>query len=104
MAQISKCLKFALQGNIAKTKKAMSGGVKSKAICDYYNLWVMAVCDSIIRRKDEAITSLECAFNLGAVSYPFFAETDPFLEKISGEECFKKLMERTKFAWENFEV
>jgi hypothetical protein len=104
MAQISKCLKFALQGNKAKTKKAMSGGVKSKARCDYYDAWVMAVCDALIGEKDEAITSLECGVNLGAVNYPWYNKIDPFLENIRGEERFKKLMERVKYEWENFEV
>ena len=32
------------------------------------------------------------------------AEKDPFLENIRGEPRFKKLMERVKHEWENFEV
>jgi hypothetical protein len=45
---------------------------------------------------------LKCAVNPGAVNYPFFAEIDPLLENIRGEERFKKLMERVKYEWENF--
>ena len=32
------------------------------------------------------------------------AKNDPFLENIRGEPRFKKLMERVKREWENFEV
>lgn len=103
-ARLGQCYKFALQGNREKTLQAMSNGVKDKARCDLYDAQIMAECDALIGEKDEAITSLDYAVNLGAVNYPFYAETDPFLINIRGEKRFKKLMERTKFAWENFEV
>ena len=103
-ALIGQCLKFALQGEKEETKKAMSGGVKKKARTDLWDAWVIAICDALIWEKDEAIASLECSVNLGAVNYPFYSETDPFLESIRSEGRFKKLMERTRFAWENFEV
>lgn len=64
----------------------------------------MAECDALIGEKDEAITSLEYAVNLGSVNYPFFSEIDPFLKNIRSEKRFKKLMERVKQEWENFEV
>jgi TolB-like protein len=104
-AQVQQCYKFALQGNKEKALQAMSDGVKEKARYNNpYNAWVMAECDALIGEKDEAITSLEYAINLGAVNYPWYNEIDPFLENIRGEERFKKLMERVKYEWENFEV
>ena len=103
-ALIGQCLKFALLGEKQETKKAMSGGVKEKARTDLWDAWVIAICDALIGEKDEAIASLECSVTLGAVNYPFYSETDPFLENIRSEVRFKKLMERTRFAWENFEV
>jgi tetratricopeptide (TPR) repeat protein len=102
--QMGQCLKYALLGDRENTIKAMSGGVKDKARCDLYDALLMAECDALIGEKQEAITSLEYAVNLGAINYPFYNEIDPFLENIRGEERFKKLMERTKIAWENFEV
>lgn len=36
--------------------------------------------------------------NRGFANFPLFAEIDPFLENI------RKLMERVKYEWENFEV
>ena len=104
-ARVGQCYKFALQGDKEKTIQAMSDGIKEYS--RYNNLYtahLMAECDAMIGEKDEAITSLECSVNLGAVSYPFYSEIDPLLENIRGEERFKKLMERTKIAWENFEV
>jgi hypothetical protein len=47
---------------------------------------------------------LEHAVNLGYIDYPWFSKIDPYLENIRGEPRFKKLMERIKHEWENFEV
>ena len=54
--------------------------------------------------KDEAMDWLENAVNLGFLNYPLLSEYDPLLENIRGEARFKKLMERVKYGWENFEV
>jgi hypothetical protein len=53
---------------------------------------------------DKALYWLENTVNCGFINYPFMAEIDPFLENIRGEERFKKLLERVKYEWENFEV
>lgn len=103
-SHMGQCLKYALMGDREITIRAMSGGVKDKARCDLYDAQLMAECDALIGEKDEAITSLEYAINLGAINYPFYTEIDPFLENIRGEERFKRLMERVRYEWENFEV
>ena len=54
--------------------------------------------------KVEALDWLENAVDRGFVNYPFISEYDPFLKNIRGEPRFKKLMERVKHEWENFEV
>jgi TolB-like protein len=103
-AMMGKCLKYALQGNREKTIKAMSGGVKDKARTDLWDASFIAACDALIDERDEAITSLEYSVNLGAFNYPYYAEIDPLLKNIREEPRFKKLMERVKYEWENFEV
>ena len=55
-------------------------------------------------QKQEALEWQEIAIETGIINYPLLAENDPFLENIRGEERFKKLMERVKYEWENFEV
>jgi hypothetical protein len=52
----------------------------------------------------DALNWLEHAVDLGWTNYPNMAVQDPFLENIRGEERFKKLLERVKYEWENFEV
>jgi hypothetical protein len=103
-ALMGQCLKYALQGDRENAIKAMSGGVKDKARTDLWDASCIAECDALIGEIDEAITSLEISVNLGALNYPLYSEIDPLLENIRGEERFKKLMERVKPAWENFEV
>jgi non-specific serine/threonine protein kinase len=104
-ARVGQCYKFALKGDKEKTIQAMSDGIKEYSRNNnLYTSHLMAECDALIGEKEEAITSLECSVNLGAVSYPFYSEIDPLLENIRGEERFKKLMERVKLEWENFKV
>jgi hypothetical protein len=64
----------------------------------------IADCYSLIDEKEQAIKWIEHSINRGMINYPLLSEIDPFLENIRGEERFKMLMERVKFAWENFEV
>jgi len=56
--------------------------------------------------KEESIEWVENGVNCITVfiNYPFLSEIDPYLKNIRGEERFKKLMERVKYEWENFEV
>ncbi len=53
---------------------------------------------------EEAFKWLNHAVSKGFVNYPILNEKDPFLENIRGEPRFKKLMEKVKYEWENFEV
>ena len=64
----------------------------------------IAECYSLINKKNEALNWLENTVDRGFINYPFLNEYDPFLENIRGEKRFKKLMERVKNEWENFEV
>ncbi len=64
----------------------------------------MAANYALIDHPLEALDWLENAVKRGFINYPFQNEYDPLLENIRGEERFKKLMERAKYEWENFEV
>jgi hypothetical protein len=59
---------------------------------------------SLIHENELAFKYLDNAEIRGFINYPWLSEIDPFLENIRGEERFKKLMERVKYEWENFEV
>ncbi len=56
--------------------------------------------------KEESIEWVENGVNCitAFINYPFLSEIDPYFKNIRGEERFKKLMERVKYEWENFEV
>ena len=68
-----------------------------------YSLFV-AEAYAIMNSKADALEWLENSINHGFFNYPFLSKYDPFLENIRTEERFKKLMERVKYEWENFEV
>lgn len=59
---------------------------------------------ALLGAKKEALDWLENAIDQGFINYPLLAEKDPLLENIRGEERLKKLVERVKYEWEDFEV
>jgi serine/threonine protein kinase len=97
-------IKYALQGEKDLALKTMKGKTLSFCWNDpefpaaFPGLYVL------LNEKEEAYKWLEHAIERGIINYPLFNELDPFLENIRGEPRFKKLMERVKHEWENFEV
>jgi len=65
----------------------------------YYVALMLASLDA----KPEALDWLENAVNRGFINYPAL-ERIQMLDNLRGEERFKKLMERTKYEWEHFEI
>jgi len=66
--------------------------------------YYVAECYALIDEKEKAIDWLEISIQNGLVNYPFINEYDPFFENIRQETRFKKLMEKVKIEWENYEV
>ena len=66
--------------------------------------WHVAAGYALIQKKEEAFDWLENSVNSGVIFYPFLSEYCPWFENIRSEPRFKKLMERVKHEWENFEV
>jgi disulfide oxidoreductase YuzD len=85
-------LKFLTQEMIAFARK------------DEQYSWIIAGCLSLVNERTEALKWLENAVKKGCINCPFLEKYYPFLENIRGEENFKKLMERVKYEWENFEI
>jgi hypothetical protein len=100
-------LKYAIQGNKAKALQSFQSfpeKLRKKAQTD--EIFPLSVADAfaLIDEKDKAIDWLEQGLKRGFINYHFLNEIDPFLANIRGEPRFKKLMERVKHEWENFEV
>ncbi len=70
---------------------------------DLQNSYHIATFYSYLGEIEMSLEFLENAINHGLINYPLISEIDPLLENIRGEERFKKLMERVKYEWENFE-
>ena len=66
--------------------------------------WFAAGYFALMGEKDMALVWLERAIEREWMNYPLFAHIDPHLATIRGEERFKKLMERVKREWEEFEL
>jgi non-specific serine/threonine protein kinase len=97
-------LQYALQGQKQKTIETITSDLKNLAQTDHIFSYFLANCFALIKEKEMALDWLETAVKKGRIDYPFLKEYDPFLENIRSEPRFKKLMERVKHEWENFEV
>jgi non-specific serine/threonine protein kinase len=94
----------ACQHNKEKALEVLTDTVRKFTWNDPEGVWIMAGLFSMIDEKNQALDWLEHAVKRGWINFPLFAKNDPFLENIRGEPRFKKLMERVKHEWENFEV
>ncbi|OVE78806.1 hypothetical protein BVY00_01925 [bacterium G20] len=93
-----------MQGKDEKALSVVTEDFKKTAKEDeLYPIW-MAESYALIHEYNEAIDWIEWGVDFGFIHYQWLSEINPFLENIRGEERFKKLMERVKYEWENFEV
>jgi len=102
--QFASLLINALRGRTDEALQVITPELISVAKLQWQMPWMLASVYSMLGETDESLDWLEHAINRGFINYPFLAKKEPFLENIRGEERFKKLMERVKHEWENFEV
>ncbi|MCJ7716508.1 MAG: hypothetical protein MUO54_08310 [Anaerolineales bacterium] len=102
-SQLGIFLKYAFKREKTKALQSINSQILDWSKRDFTNPWSLVMGLSLIDEKEEALNWLEEWVNLGCVNYPLFSK-DPFLENIRGEIRFKKLMERVKNEWENFEL
>jgi serine/threonine protein kinase/lipoprotein NlpI len=104
LAQMAIFLKYVLKGNRDKLSDLLTPDYIKAAQRDCQFSWHMASFYSYLDDKDRSLDWLENAVDRGFINYPFLNEHDKLLDNIRGEPRFKKLMERVKREWENFEV
>jgi hypothetical protein len=103
-AQLVVVLKYALQGRKKEALQSVTPQLLAFGRMDFMNPWFIVQIYSLIGEKEEALNWLEEWIGLGCINYPLMNKHSPFLENIRGEPRFKKMMERVKHEWENFEV
>ena len=104
LTKLGLMLKYGLQGEKEKAFQEMTPDFQKTCQHDYSFSHHLAGVFTLLGEKKEALNWLESAVNCGLFNYPLLNEYDPFLENIRNEPSFKKLMERVKYEWENFEV
>ncbi len=97
-------LRRASEGDTSGALGALSEDTTSYFWKDPDMPWIVASTYALAGAKDEALEWLEHAVDRGWINYPLFAEQDPLLENIRGEERFKELMVGVKARWESFEA
>ncbi len=97
-------LKHAWRGEADKALETVSPNWTESARFDETFSWHVAAGYALIQKKEEALDWLKNSVSKGMINYPFFSEYCLWFENIREEPRFKKLMERVKHEWENFEV
>lgn len=104
LTKLGLMLKYGLQGEKEKAFQEMTPDFQKTCQRDYSFSHHLAGVFALLDEKKEALKWLESAVNSGLINYPLLNEYDLFLENIRSEPRFKKLMEKVKHEWENFEV
>jgi len=97
-------LKYSIEGNKAKAEEIIPIEIRSSCYGDFHITSFFMDCYALLNEKEIAIDWLEHSVKKGWINYPYFNDIDPFLENIRGEERFKKIMEKVRHEWENFEL
>jgi TolB-like protein/tetratricopeptide (TPR) repeat protein len=97
-------IKYTLMGLKTQALNSLSNETKKYTWNDPLFSGLMPGYFSLINEKEKALDYLNHAIDRSFINYPFFSQIDPFLKNIRSEKRFKKLMERVKYEWENFEV
>jgi tetratricopeptide (TPR) repeat protein len=100
---LSLFLKLTIQKDINGISNVLTDDFTTSCKRDLQYSYHIATFYSIMGQQEKAYEWLENAIDIGFINYPFINNIDPFLENLRGEERFKKLMERVKYEWENFE-
>jgi TolB-like protein/lipoprotein NlpI len=103
-AKVLLLFKYCLQKDRETALPLFTEEIKQMGWNDFGLGWFIANYYAMIEEYDESLKWLERAVEWGLINYPLLSEIDPIIENIRGEERFKKLMERVKYEWENFEV
>jgi len=101
--QVTIFLKYAIRRERDKLTSMLTPDLVKAIQMDFQMSYHVATFFSYLDENEKSLEFLENAVNRGFINYPLIAELDPFLENIRREERFKKLMERVKYEWENFE-
>lgn len=97
-------LKYAVLGDKSRMVNELPPDIEK--FCKSDPCWAQHVSSYFARvnAREEALSWLETASDLGFIMYHFLNELDPFYEILRGDERFIKFMLRQKSKWENFEV
>jgi eukaryotic-like serine/threonine-protein kinase len=96
--------KYALAEKRSETLTMLDSNPCLQKPLDFQFAYWKTECFALIGEKERALDWLEQDVNLGMINYPLMNTLDPFLANIRDEGRFKKLMERVKKEWEEFEV
>ena len=102
--KLSLFVKYAIEGDKKRIKELLTVDFVKTTRRDAQSSYFVTGLFALSGMKDEAFDWLKNSVDRGFINYPFISEFDPFLKDIRSEPRFKKLMERVKHEWENFEV
>jgi TolB-like protein len=104
LRRINLLLKYGLQDNREKALELLTPDFINT--CERDGTWSvdLAIKMALLNEKEKALDWLENAVNRDFINYPLLNEYVPFFENLRSDPRFKRLMEKVKHKWENFDV
>jgi hypothetical protein len=102
--KLGSMFKFSLRGDRDSLMRELSSNLRKTALRDAEWSWHLAVDFALVDDRENALMWIENAVERGAYNYPMLAEHDPFLKPLRGESRFRRLLERAKKEWEEFDA
>jgi serine/threonine protein kinase/lipoprotein NlpI len=103
MWQLYFLLKYAAKGDRKNFSRGLSPELLYTVKRDPQYSSFMADFYALLGDREKALDWLENAVSRGFFNYPYLNDYDPYLGNIRGEGRFRKLMEKLKSEWEQFE-
>ncbi len=103
MWQLYFLLKYAAKGDRENFSRWLSPELLYTVKRDPQYSSFMADFYALLGNREKALDWLENAVSRGFLNYPYLNDYDPYLGNIRGEGRFRKLMEKLKTEWEQFE-
>jgi TolB-like protein/tetratricopeptide (TPR) repeat protein len=97
-------LKHCLQGDVGSALDLLTKQFYDWCYGECTWSYFISVAFALADAKQYSMDWLEHSIDLGWINYPLLAVKDPLLANIRNEARFKKLLQRVKYEWENFEV
>ena len=103
-ARLGLFIKYSITGEDKKAHEVITPELIKSANVVEYQSRLLAEYYSLLKENDKALKWLKNSVNLGFINYLYLSEYNPNFVNIRNDAGYKKLMEKVKEKWEQFDA